>query len=266
MSAILAIIAQVKFLKKGSNRDQKLKILREAQLLAKMHHPNILGLLGIVRSQTVGIVSEFMPLGDLNRFLRKRGPDSGMSGGEGGSEAQLGQLGLEDLLNVAIQVGSGLKYLSDRRFVHRDLATRNCLVGENLTVKIGDFGMSRDIGNGKLELPLRWMPPESIMYGTFSIQSDVWSFGVVLWEIFSYGKQPWFGSSNDEVLQLVINGQMQRRPAGCPRSVYNIMLATWKARPENRIPVWNVLYLLHEAMSNVSTYREVQEADPETDA
>ncbi|CAG0895716.1 unnamed protein product [Darwinula stevensoni] len=135
----------VKFLKEGSSEEQKREIQREAQMLARMRHPNILELLGIVRSQTIGIVSEFMPLGDLNSYLRKRGPDSGMLGGEGGSEAQLGQLGLEDLVNVAIQVGSGMKYLSEQHFVHRDLATRNCLVGENLTVKIGDFGMSRDV-------------------------------------------------------------------------------------------------------------------------
>ncbi|CAG0900589.1 unnamed protein product [Darwinula stevensoni] len=256
----------VKFPKEGSSEEQKQDIHREAQMLAKMRHPNIIRLLGIVRSQTIGIVSEFMALGDLNGLLKTRGPDSRMFGGESGSEAQLRTLGMEDLVNVAIQVGSGLKYLTDRHFVHRDLATRNCLVGENLTVKIGDFGLSREVyssdyyrfGNGKSLLPLRWMPPESIMYRTFSVQSDVWSFGVVLWEIFSYGKQPWFGCSNDEVLRLVISGQVQRCPENCPRSVYNIMLATWKTSPENRIPIGNALDLLHEVTNNINIYLEIQ--------
>ncbi|CAG0892548.1 unnamed protein product [Darwinula stevensoni] len=256
----------VKFPKEGNSEEHKQDIYREAQMLAKMRHPNIIRLLGIVRSQTIGIVSEFMALGDLNGLLRKLGPKSKHFGVESGSEPQLGKLGLEDLVHVAIQVGSGLKYLTDRHFVHRDLATRNCFVGENLTVKIGDFGLSRDVyssdyyrfGHGKSLLPLRWMPPESIMYRTFSVQSDVWSFGVVLWEIFSYGKQPWFGCSNDEVLRLVISGQVQRCPESCPRSVYNIMLATWKTNPENRIPIGNALDFLHEVKSNINIYLEIQ--------
>ncbi|CAG0903006.1 unnamed protein product [Darwinula stevensoni] len=135
----------VKFPKEGNSEEHKQDIYREAQMLAKMRHPNIIRLLGIVRSQTIGIVSEFMALGDLNGLLRKLGPKSKHFGVESGSEPQLGKLGLEDLVHVAIQVGSGLKYLTDRHFVHRDLATRNCFVGENLTVKIGDFGLSRDV-------------------------------------------------------------------------------------------------------------------------
>lgn len=134
---------------------------------------------------------------------------------------------------ISLQISDGMQYLATQRFVHRDLACRNCLVGENLSVKIADFGMSRDIytcdyykvrativiccffffsrrvdirsyriffqvGGSRL-LPVRWMSPESVMYGKFTLESDVWSFGVVLWEIYSLGKQPYYGYSNDEV-------------------------------------------------------------------
>ncbi|KAL1774549.1 NT-3 growth factor receptor, partial [Sigmodon hispidus] len=140
-------------------------------------------------------------------LCRAHGPDA-MILVDGQPRQAKGELGLSQMLHIASQIASGMVYLASQHFVHRDLATRNCLVGANLLVKIGDFGMSRDVYStdyyrvgGHTMLPIRWMPPESIMYRKFTTESDVWSFGVILWEIFTYGKQPWFQLSNTEVTE-----------------------------------------------------------------
>nr|CAD7414046.1 unnamed protein product [Timema poppensis] len=133
-------------------------------------------------------------------------------------------------------------YLASQRFVHRDLACRNCLVGSGLTVKIADFGMSRDvytcdyykIGGSRL-LPVRWMSPESVLYGRFTLESDVWSYGVVLWEIYSMGKQPYYGHSNEEVVRLILQGIMLIPPDDCPTLICELMRSCWKTEPRDRI-------------------------------
>ena len=136
-----------------------------------------------------------------------------------------------------------MEYLTTQHFTHRDLAARNCLVGENLQVKISDFGLTRDIyeseyyrvsGTERL-LPVRWMAPESLTFGKFTSESDIWSYGVVLWEIFTFGKIPYYLSSNKEVLEDVSLGHHLDPPVGCPDLVRKLMLSCWEHRPSNRI-------------------------------
>lgn len=134
-----------------------------------------------------------------------------------------------------------MEYLSSHHFVHRDLAARNVLVGEGLIVKISDFGLSRDIYSSdyyrvqsKSLLPVRWMPPESIMYGKFTTDSDVWSFGVVLWEVFSFGLQPYFGYSNQEVIEMIRSRQLLPQPEDCPGRIYGLMVECWNEIPARR--------------------------------
>lgn len=125
-----------------------------------------------------------------------------------------------------------MEYLSSHGYVHKDLAARNVLVGEQLHVKISDLGLSREIYSSdyyclqpKTLLPIRWMPPEAIAYGKFTTDSDIWSFGVVLWEVFSYGLQPYYGFSNQEVMEMVRKRQLLPCPEDCPpRSV--VLLTT----------------------------------------
>ncbi|CDQ66324.1 unnamed protein product [Oncorhynchus mykiss] len=198
------ILVAVKTLKEASENARK-DFHREAELLTNLQHQHIVTFYGVcVESDPLIMVFEYMKHGDLNKFLRAHGPDSVMMG-DGPTNRPV-VLTQSQMLHIAQQIAAGMVYLASQHFVHRDLATRNCLVGENLLVKIGDFGMSRDVYStdyyrvgGHTMLPIRWMPPESIMYRKFTTESDVWSLGVVLWEIFTYGKQPWYQLSNNEV-------------------------------------------------------------------
>ena len=146
------------------------------------------------------------------------------------------------------QVAAGMEYLSSHHYVHRDLAARNTLVGDNLTVKISDFGLSRDIYSAdyyrvqtKSLLPVRWMPPESILYGKFTTESDVWAFGVVLWEIYSYGLQPYYGYSNSEVIEMIRSRQLLPCPEDCPSRMYAFMVECWHETPGRR-PIFTEIH------------------------
>ncbi|RXN30305.1 NT-3 growth factor receptor isoform X1 [Labeo rohita] len=230
---------------------------REAELLTNLQHEHIVKFYGVcVDGDPLIMVFEYMKHGDLNKFLRAHGPDA-MILVDGQPMQSNGELGLSQMLHIATQIAAGMVYLSSQHFVHRDLATRNCLVGNGLLVKIGDFGMSRDIYSsdyyrvgGHTMLPIRWMPPESIMYRKFSTESDVWSFGVIMWEIFTYGKQPWFQLSNNEVIECITQGRVLDRPRLCPKEVYDLMLGCWQREPQQRLnikDIQKVLYALGKA-------------------
>lgn len=162
------------------------------------HH--VVRLLGVVsKGQPTLVVMELMTNGDLKSYLRSHRPDV--------SENPHRQPPtLKRILRMAVEIADGMCYLAAKKFVHRDLAARNCMVAEDLTVKIGDFGMTRDIyetdyyrKGSKGLLPVRWMAPESLKDGVFTSSSDVWSYGVVLWEMVTLASQPYQGLSNDQV-------------------------------------------------------------------
>uniref|UniRef100_A0A8D0ANW4 Tyrosine-protein kinase receptor n=1 Tax=Sander lucioperca TaxID=283035 RepID=A0A8D0ANW4_SANLU len=249
---------------KDPNLSARKDFQREAELLTNLQHDHIVKFYGVcVDGDPLIMVFEYMKHGDLNKFLRAHGPDA-MILVDGQPLQSNGELGLSQMLHIATQIASGMVYLGSQHFVHRDLATRNCLVGNGLLVKIGDFGMSRDIYSsdyyrvgGHTMLPIRWMPPESIMYRKFSTESDVWSFGVILWEIFTYGKQPWFQLGNNEVIECITQGRVLERPRICPKEVYDIMLGCWQREPQQRLNIKDIQKVLFAMGKATPVYLDI---------
>lgn len=208
-------------LRKGATEQEKAEFLQEAQLMSNFRHEHILQLLGVCLDNDPNfIIMELMESGDLLSYLRISRPLIYSSNA----------LTLLDLLAMCVDVARGCRYLEEMHFVHRDLACRNCLVSSDdpatRTVKIGDFGLARDIykndyyrKEGEGLLPVRWMSPESLVDGVFTCQSDVWAFGVLIWEILTLGQQPYPARSNLEVLHYVRNGGRLGRPSNCPEEL-----------------------------------------------
>uniref|UniRef100_A0A669EBH3 Receptor tyrosine kinase like orphan receptor 1 n=2 Tax=Oreochromis niloticus TaxID=8128 RepID=A0A669EBH3_ORENI len=237
-----AQLVAIKTLKDISNAQQWADFQQEAAVLTELQHPNLVCLVGVVtQEQPVCMLFEFLPQGDLHEFLIMRSPhsDVGCSSDEDGTVKS--SLDHGDFLHMAIQVAAGMEYLASHFYVHKDLAARNILVGEQLHVKISDLGLSREIYSSdyyciqpKIVLPIRWMSPEAIASGKFTTDSDIWSFGVVLWEVFSYGLQPYYGFSNQEVMEMVRKRQLLPCPEDCPPRFYGLMTECWQEGPARR--------------------------------
>ncbi|XP_069317332.1 leukocyte tyrosine kinase receptor isoform X1 [Eulemur rufifrons] len=225
----------IKTLPELCSRQDELDFLMEALIISKFSHQNIVQCVGLsLQAAPRLILLELMSGGDMKSFLRHSRPHLG----------QPSPLVMQDLLQLAQDIAQGCHYLEENHFIHRDIAARNCLLsctGPNRVAKIGDFGMARDIyrtsyyrkGDRAL-LPVKWMPPEAFLEGIFTSKTDSWSFGVLLWEIFSLGYMPYPGRTNQEVLDFVIAGGRMDPPRGCPGPVYRIMTQCWQHQPELR--------------------------------
>ncbi|XP_037056259.1 LOW QUALITY PROTEIN: proto-oncogene tyrosine-protein kinase ROS [Peromyscus leucopus] len=233
----------VKTLKKGSTDQEKIEFLKEAHLMSKFNHPNILKQLGVcLLSEPQYIILELMEGGDLLSYLRKAR----------GTTFHGPLLTLVDLVELCVDISKGCVYLEEMRFIHRDLAARNCLVSvKDYTspriVKIGDFGLAREIykndyyrKRGEGLLPVRWMAPENLMDGIFTSQSDVWSFGILVWEILTLGHQPYPAHSNLDVLNYVQDGGRLEPPRNCPDDLWNLMSQCWAQEPDQRPTFHNI--------------------------
>ena len=233
----------VKMLKEDASDDLQSDFEREASLMANFSHPNIVKLLGVCAiGKPMCLLFEFMSKGDLNEFLRRCSPEHYITHSHSDLFGyEVANIDLVDLLYISKQISSGMVYLSTKGYVHRDLATRNCLVSEDLTVKISDFGLARSVhsveyykGTENDAIPIRWMPLEAILYNKFSIQSDVWSFGVVLWEIYSFALQPYYGLTHEEVVKYIKDGKVLIKPDNTIPQVYEIMRTCWHKKPTLR--------------------------------
>ena len=241
-------VVAVKKLKSHAPNATKEAFEKEVNFMSRLTDRNIIRILGVCYEDTPLIMMEYMEKGDLNQYLQKFETLSTTD-----SEPQ-GQITTSTLVHMATQIASGMKYLASHNFVHRDLATRNCLVGPNYLVKISDFGMSRSLYNshyyrihGCAVLPVRWMSIECF-YGKFSQKSDVWAFGVTMWEIFTLAKeQPYNDMSDQQVIEDALKGKNRKilaRPYMCPLEVYKIMQKCWVHNSKQRATFEELFQLL----------------------
>ncbi|KAK6624304.1 hypothetical protein RUM44_011163 [Polyplax serrata] len=225
----------VKTVNEVSTDRDRMEFLNEASVMKAFNTHHVVQLLGVVsEGQPTLVVMELMVNGDLKTYLRSHRP-------EVCDDKKKQPPTLKRILRMAMEIADGMAYLAAKKFVHRDLAARNCMVAEDLTVKIGDFGMTRDIyetdyykKGTKGLLPVRWMAPESLKDGVFTTNSDVWSYGIVLWEMVTLASQPYQGLSNDQVLRYVIEGGVMERPENCPNKLYELMKLCWQHKPSLR--------------------------------
>ncbi|XP_067229486.1 tyrosine-protein kinase receptor Tie-1 isoform X3 [Chanodichthys erythropterus] len=233
--------AAIKMLKEFASENDHRDFAGELEVLCKLgQHPNIINLIGACENRGyLYIAIEYAPYGNLLDFLRKSRvleTDPAFAKEHGTASTLTSQ----QLLQFAADVATGMHYLSDKQFIHRDLAARNVLVGENLVAKIADFGLSRGeevyVKKTMGRLPVRWMAIESLNYSVYTTKSDVWSFGVLLWEIVSLGGTPYCGMTCAELYEKLPQGYRMEQPRNCDDEVYELMRQCWRDRPYERPP------------------------------
>ncbi|KAM9533309.1 tyrosine-protein kinase Lck isoform 2-T2 [Guaruba guarouba] len=213
----------IKNLKQGSMSPSA--FLAEANLMKNLQHPRLVRLYAVVTKEPIYIITEYMEKGSLVDFLKT-------------SEGI--KLRINKLLDMAAQIAEGMAFIEAKNYIHRDLRAANILVSDTLCCKIADFGLARLIEDNEYtaregaKFPIKWTAPEAINYGTFTIKSDVWSFGILLTEIVTYGRIPYPGMTNPEVIQNLERGYRMPQPDNCPPELYELMVQCWKEKPEER--------------------------------
>ncbi|XP_052121740.1 ALK tyrosine kinase receptor isoform X1 [Frankliniella occidentalis] len=244
----------VKTLPELSTLQAENDFMLEALIMGKFNHPNIVHLIGVCFDKHPRyIVLELLSGGDLKTFLRESRPRNDRPSA----------LNMKDLLMCCVDVAKGCKYLEENRFIHRDIAARNCLLTAKTPgriVKIADFGMAREVymsdyyrKGGKAMLPIKWMPPEAFLDGIFTTKTDVWSYGVLLWEVMSLGYMPYTGCANRNVMSLVVSGGRLEPPPNCPSLVYAIMTSCWHPEPPQRPDFATILEKLAGCLQDPET-------------
>uniref|UniRef100_A0A3Q0SJM9 receptor protein-tyrosine kinase n=1 Tax=Amphilophus citrinellus TaxID=61819 RepID=A0A3Q0SJM9_AMPCI len=250
------IYVAIKSLKAGYSDKQRRDFLSEASIMGQFDHPNIIRLEGVVtRCKPLMIITEYMENGSLDAFLRKHD----------------GQFTVIQLVGMLRGIASGMKYLSDMNYVHRDLAARNILVNSNLVCKVSDFGLSRVLEDDPeaayttrvRHIPIRWTAPEAIAYRKFTTASDVWSYGIVMWEVVSYGERPYWDMNNQDVIKAIEEGYRLPAPMDCPVVLHQLMLDCWERDRAERPTFSQILNMLDKLIRNPGTLQVCVSVIPE---
>ncbi|XP_077462820.1 ephrin type-B receptor 3b isoform X3 [Stigmatopora argus] len=265
------IIVAIKTLKVGYTDRQRRDFLSEASIMGQFDHPNIIRMEGVVtKSRPVMIVTEFMENGALDSFLRLND----------------GQFTVIQLVGMLRGIAAGMKYLSDMNYVHRDLAARNILVNSNLVCKVSDFGLSRFLEDDPTDptytsslyfmltysfaypqggkIPIRWTAPEAIAYRKFTSASDVWSYGIVMWEVMSYGERPYWDMSNQDVINAVEQDYRLPPPMDCPTALHQLMLDCWVKERNLRPKFTQIVATLDKLIRNAASLKVVTNSTQST--
>uniref|UniRef100_W5KG01 receptor protein-tyrosine kinase n=1 Tax=Astyanax mexicanus TaxID=7994 RepID=W5KG01_ASTMX len=228
----------IKTLKSGYTEKQRRDFLSEASIMGQFDHPNVIRLEGVVtKSSPVMIVTEFMENGSLDSFLRQND----------------GQFTVIQLVGMLRGIASGMKYLADMNYVHRDLAARNILVNSNLVCKVSDFGLS--LHSHCSTIPIRWTAPEAIQYRKFTSASDVWSYGIVMWEVMSYGERPYWDMTNQDVINAIEQDYRLPPPMDCPSALHQLMLDCWQKDRNNRPKFSQIVNNLDKMIRNPNSLK-----------
>ncbi|KAK2868489.1 hypothetical protein Q7C36_000360 [Tachysurus vachellii] len=246
------IYVAIKTLKAGYSEKQRRDFLSEASIMGQFDHPNIIRLEGVVtKSRPVMIVTEFMENGALDSFLRQND----------------GQFTVIQLVGMMRGISAGMKYLSEMNYVHRDLAARNILVNSNLVCKVSDFGLSRYLQEDTSDptytsslggkIPVRWTSPEAIAYRKFTSASDVWSYGIVMWEVMSFGERPYWDMSNQDVINAIEQDYRLPAPMDCPTALHQLMLDCWQKDRNARPRFTDIVNTLDKLIRNPTSLKAV---------
>ncbi|XP_030631910.1 ephrin type-B receptor 3 [Chanos chanos] len=249
------VTVAIKTLKAGYTERQRRDFLAEASIMGQFDHPNVIHLEGVLtRSCPVLIITEFMENGALDSFLRLND----------------GRFTVTQLVGMLRGIAAGMKYLSDMNYVHRDLAARNVLVNCNLVCKVSDFGLSRFLDENSSDptytsslggkIPIRWTAPEAIAFRKFTSASDVWSFGIVMWEVMSFGERPYWDMSNQDVMNAVEQDYRLPPPMDCPAVLHQLMLECWFKERNMRPRFSQIVSTLDKLLRNAASLKVVNDS------